>query len=270
MARRTGVFRRGLVEFVVIVVGVLVALGLESWWQGRQERVLEAEYLESLQTELRRNLASIESVSDVSELKRSWLERARIILEAGLVADSAGIFLEGALQGSGVPVVPQVSDAVFQDLVSTGRLALIRDDLKRRTIVRIYSFIETMLERRDRGNTNLGSELHALASRHAPTGVVQQIGPRIRVVHEPERLPEIRRAAVSLAADPTLPGEVRVAFRVLMNERNVLDQLDVAFQDLLAVLEGRALPDRGSFQQIIEADSQRFNTIGSTDSAGTR
>lgn len=270
MTRRSDVFRRGAVEFVVIVVGVLVALGLESWWQGQQDLELEAEYIEALQQEARRNLASVESVSDVSELKRGWLERARIIFDTGLVADSAGIFLEGILQGSGVPVVPQVSDAVFQDLLSTGRLGLIRDDLKRRTIVRMYAFIETMLERRDRGNANLGGKLHALASRHAPTGVVEQIGPRIRVAYGPERLPEIRRAAVSLAAEPDLPGEVRVAFRVLLNERNVLEQLDLAFADLLAVLEGRELPDRGNLQQLIEADVRGFNRSGSTDSAGTR
>ena len=36
MTDRPGVFRRGIVEFVVIVFGVLVALGLESWWGARQ------------------------------------------------------------------------------------------------------------------------------------------------------------------------------------------------------------------------------------------
>lgn len=270
MAERPGIYRRGLVEFVVIVIGVLVALGLESWWQGQQERELEREYLESLRDEASRGIGVIASVADVSELKRRWLTRANTIFEGALVADSSALFLEGILQGSGISVVPQLTDAVFQDLLNTGRLALIRDDAVRRAIMRGYANVEAMFERRARADANIASGLHALASRHAPVGAIEQLGPRLMVTDDPRFQTEIRRAALELAADPALPGEIRAAYRALDHERNVLTQLDLALADQLVMLEGGELPDRGNFRDFIRADAEAFNTSGSSDSAGTR
>ena len=270
VAAGPGVFRRGLVEFVVIVVGVLVALGLESWWQGQEERRLEGAYLEALVEEAETSITSVEGVVGVSNLKRRWLERARIIFEAGLVADSAALFLEGALQGSGVPVVPQLSDAVLQDLLSTGRLSLIRDDGQRQAIIRGYSNIDAMLERRDRANANVASGLHALASRHLPVGAVEQFGPRMRVPDVPERRAELRRAAIALAGEPTFAGELGAAFRVLDHERNVLEQLRLAIEDQLTVLRGGERRQMTGFREMIEQDSAQFVRPPPSDSSGPR
>lgn len=52
MARGDGRGLRLLAEFGVIVVGVLVALVAESWWQGRQEAAQERENLEVLAGDL--------------------------------------------------------------------------------------------------------------------------------------------------------------------------------------------------------------------------
>jgi hypothetical protein len=41
-----------LSEFVVIVAGVLVALAVNAWWQGRQDRQMEVSYLQQLQADL--------------------------------------------------------------------------------------------------------------------------------------------------------------------------------------------------------------------------
>jgi hypothetical protein len=41
-----------LSEFLVIVAGVLVALAVNAWWQGRQDRQVEIAYLQQLQLDL--------------------------------------------------------------------------------------------------------------------------------------------------------------------------------------------------------------------------
>lgn len=41
-----------LAEFLVIVAGVLVALAVNAWWQGREDRQVEAAYLQQLQVDL--------------------------------------------------------------------------------------------------------------------------------------------------------------------------------------------------------------------------
>ncbi|MDX1396466.1 MAG: hypothetical protein R3195_18945 [Gemmatimonadota bacterium] len=263
-----GLARRGLVEFVVIVIGVLVALGLESWWQGRQDQALALEYAEALKDEARTGSATIETVSLITALKRQWLERARSIVEAGLVEDSAAMFLEGSLQGSGIPVVPQISNAVFEDLQSTGRLGLFRDASTRTAIIAGHAYIEAMLERQDLQNANVDSRLHALAIRHAPARAVRQDGPRINIDAGAVPASELRAAARALAADPAFEGELRAAFRVIEQEENVLAQLALAFEDQLAVLERRERPRRRSARDF--ADSLGLSTSGSTDSAESR
>ena len=55
-ARRT---TRVLTEFAVIVVGVLVALGVDSWNEGRAERDMERSYLEALANDLRGDSALV-------------------------------------------------------------------------------------------------------------------------------------------------------------------------------------------------------------------
>ena len=49
-------WRRGvswfLAEFLVVVAGVLVALAVSAWWQGRLDRQHETEYLQQLDADL--------------------------------------------------------------------------------------------------------------------------------------------------------------------------------------------------------------------------
>jgi hypothetical protein len=253
MTDRPGVFRRGIVEFVVIVFGVLVALGLESWWGARQERELEREYLQSLQEEVSRGIGILEGVTGVNHLKRTWLDRAHSILLGDLVRDSAAVFLEGLLQGSGIAVVPQLSDAVFQDLLSTGRLAIIRDDVIRRSIVGGYSGVEAMFQRQARADANIDSNLHALVSRYVPIGVTTMEGPRVRISAGPERRPDI----------------VRAASRALDHEANVLHQLDLTLANQLTILEGGEVPEGPSFRTLMQEEGG-VSMSGRTDSAGSR
>jgi hypothetical protein len=44
---------RLLSELAVIVVGILLALAADSWWEERQERALELEYLEAFREDVR-------------------------------------------------------------------------------------------------------------------------------------------------------------------------------------------------------------------------
>lgn len=58
--KRTLVLRLAA-EFVVIVIGVLVALGVDAWSEERAAKVREVELLESLATDLRGSLATLEA-----------------------------------------------------------------------------------------------------------------------------------------------------------------------------------------------------------------
>ena len=71
-----GRVRRVFGEFIVIVLGVLVALATESWWSEREDRRFERELLEDILAEFETNLRILESdlaTNDTSHARVSFL-----------------------------------------------------------------------------------------------------------------------------------------------------------------------------------------------------
>ncbi len=131
----------------MIVVGVLVALALDGWWQTREERVRESAYLEAVVAELQSHITELEASLAGNRTAHDALERARQIRRDGQHPDSARAFLSSLVEALTYLVVPTVSTAVYDDLVSTGNIRLIRDDVARGTVLETYSSIEANLER---------------------------------------------------------------------------------------------------------------------------
>ena len=68
---------RVFVEGVVIVGSILLAFGIDAWWEGRQEREREATYLSALVAEVERNRVIFGKRRDVAARK---LELAPVIV----------------------------------------------------------------------------------------------------------------------------------------------------------------------------------------------
>jgi hypothetical protein len=62
-------YRRWVGEFVVIVLGILAALAVDSWSEERNNRILEQEYLVRINEELKWDLAEIEEAIKASILQ---------------------------------------------------------------------------------------------------------------------------------------------------------------------------------------------------------
>lgn len=118
-----------LVELVIIVVGVLIAFGLNSWWDGRTTALRERAYLRALASDVDQNVsrleAQIETDRRVLESTQGLLERTKA---AGPVAqDSARALLANVfLSARFEPVM-----GTYEALVSSGDLTFIGDDTLR-------------------------------------------------------------------------------------------------------------------------------------------
>lgn len=120
--RGNAVWLRMAAEFLVIVVGVLVALAVDSWASSRKERQLEDEYLLRLLDDVRYDLNEIEFVTAISAAGLAyadsllrypgrWPEPDRLV-GAVLIASNAR--------------VPDLSRNTLRELVNSGRIALLR------------------------------------------------------------------------------------------------------------------------------------------------
>jgi hypothetical protein len=114
-------------EFLIVVFGILGALWVDSWWEGRGERSLETRYLSRLHQDL---LSSRDTV--IREM--SWHENTagnlRLALEelkAGSGQTGLEILRETLWSASALSLyTPEHS--TYNELVATGNLGLINND----------------------------------------------------------------------------------------------------------------------------------------------
>lgn len=121
-------------EFLVIVAGVLVALGAQAWWEGRQERQLERDYLVQLRADARENLARLNAAITADSVAAVAADSAMLALEGPRGDVSAERLLEW------IGRVGQASDfqpvtGAHRALQETGALRYIRDDETRHALV---------------------------------------------------------------------------------------------------------------------------------------
>ena len=135
---------RLVAEFFVIVIGVLVALGVDSWVSWRNDRALEQEYLERLLDDVRYDLGEL---ADVAGNSRSGAAYVDSLSDAGFRASLTPARLAGALTIAASVRVPDLSRGTFNELLASGRIGLLRSGTVRaalaeydRTIAELMGF----------------------------------------------------------------------------------------------------------------------------------
>jgi hypothetical protein len=144
-------------EFIVIVVGVLVALGVDSWNQAREDHATEQEYLLRLERDVQRDIELQEFILTSLSEKSEALELISATINADQPApDETGLFVralakDGNNFGWGFPLLQSVT---FDDLTDTGNLRLLRDTEVRDSIIGYYKNGNHRLNRIARRHTD--------------------------------------------------------------------------------------------------------------------
>jgi len=135
-----------LKEVLVIVLGVLIALGAQAWWSGRQDRDYEVTYLESLLRDLRTDSVEYDAVSIVLRRAQSYTLKSLAMVDGRSAAPSDP-------QGVSLPVfcasflpIPVISRETLQDLLSTRALRLLRNRDLRAALLRYHSRVDAELQ----------------------------------------------------------------------------------------------------------------------------
>jgi hypothetical protein len=134
-------------EFMVIVVGVLAALSVDSWREHQADRALERRYLEQIVTDSEENLRLI---GEATALERRHLDAAESLWRAAQQdvppsADSVGVWL-ARRDGSWWFSDPRLRDGTITALAQTGDFELIRDARVRSGILGYVSQLRSDLD----------------------------------------------------------------------------------------------------------------------------
>ena len=128
-------------EFVVIVVGVLAALAVDQWRSEREDRKTEAEYINRLRVDVEADIKNFYGFEQILETKARFLQ---ILLDDTIdseFADDTRGLMEAKVYSS-YKALPDSVSTTFDELQSTGRLALIKDVAQRDALSKYYSGFE--------------------------------------------------------------------------------------------------------------------------------
>lgn len=153
-------------ETLVIVLGVLIALGLDDYRTNQYERRLAIDYIQRIQNDLSRDLDYIDRIwVQRLKIKRESLEAiAPVIRRQVQLPDDVEEFLTLVARGgiAGTSAASWYTDTTFQDLRATGNLRLIKDPEIRAEISRYYEAVQSEALRVEARFTNYVPFVHAI------------------------------------------------------------------------------------------------------------
>jgi hypothetical protein len=137
-------------EGVAIVVSILLAFGIQAWWEERQEREEERRILQALSedfSETREDLLSntagtVESSEQAKELLRIMSEGSANEQAEEVIALLANSFTTWTYE-------PRLS--TYEEIIGSGDLGLVRSDTLRVQMALAVAFVETLLRHRETG-----------------------------------------------------------------------------------------------------------------------
>jgi len=153
-------------ETLVVVLGIVIALGLDDYRTGTIERRLEIEYVVRIQDDVDRDVRYITTAwRPRLRIKRESLESiAPVIRGQSPVPTDRVAFLKSVSLGGihGTSTAAWYTDTTFQDLRATGNLRLIQDATIRADIARYYEMLESEALRLETRFTNYVPFVHSV------------------------------------------------------------------------------------------------------------
>ena len=127
-------------EIVLVVIGILIALQINNWNEQRKDRIQEKNFLSRLEIEI---MIDIENISNSILANKNRMQRAEFLMATinhpEMAEDSATYFIT-SIEYAGYTNNPIVSDNTFEEIKSSGKLSLIRNEKLRSAIQEYYSW----------------------------------------------------------------------------------------------------------------------------------
>jgi hypothetical protein len=118
---------QAIAEVVLIIAGILIALAVEGWWEDRQEREAEINYLQALKSDFEANRKSLEAAIEKQEEIVNAGDEVLNLIKGGLDEESSDEFFSKV--GNTVYFFKNWTpvNGTYGDLISSGRLLYVRN-----------------------------------------------------------------------------------------------------------------------------------------------
>ena len=147
-------FRWFAAEIAVVVVGVLIALALNAWWQARQAASGEESYLALISRDLGQMMDELEELRAFEENHARGGFDAYKAISRGDRSPEQMEFVSEVMMRLTLRRTMRITNPAYKDLLSTGNLQLIRNRELRDQIVAFYEKAEREFEIHNANNAS--------------------------------------------------------------------------------------------------------------------
>lgn len=128
------------VELLVVIVGLFLAFQVDRWWEERDDRELEANYLDRLATEVNRDIEDLEYAIALARTRQGFVDFLIEAAENPAIAEQEPARFMAAVIQCAYTFTPSLTSHTFDDLRSTGNIGLIREAPVRAALYDYYDF----------------------------------------------------------------------------------------------------------------------------------
>jgi hypothetical protein len=141
---RTEMSRRLGLEFIVIVIGVLVALAVDDWRQARADHALEKHLLSSLRADLEADEDDAKFQEENEQRLRDAVDHILAVIDHPLAAptvikDTTANEIDASLWLLWWRVELEVFDSTYSEMIATGSFKVIQNTALRAQISKYYT-----------------------------------------------------------------------------------------------------------------------------------
>lgn len=130
-----------LIELVVVVVGILIALGVGQWADERADRNRERQYLARLHDDLAIELSGVDAAEGWAKARLSAVRKLDALIAAPELAREDPSIVPWAVETATWRSFPTVSAFVYEELQDTGQMRLISSFRLRKQLADHYGRI---------------------------------------------------------------------------------------------------------------------------------
>jgi hypothetical protein len=147
--------RQPVIEFLIVVIGIVTALSLDNWNSERVDRGRETEYLNRLLSDIESDLSSFTRTSHAVLQKRRDLELiSRFSRNQEGIEENLIPLVEALINSNRLGFnIPRGKATTFIDLTNTGNLGLIRRAELRQNVLDYYQDRASSIQRIERRMT---------------------------------------------------------------------------------------------------------------------
>ena len=132
-----------LSELVIVVLGIFIAIQVDSWWQGQADLRQEQVYIQRLIADFDKDRIILADSVELAKIRRGY---ADLLIEVASNPSAArqqpGKFL-AAIDQAAYTYTPAVNNHTFEELRSTGNIGLLRNAELKSALFGYYQYDET-------------------------------------------------------------------------------------------------------------------------------